>query len=775
MKNKLLAISIFWVSSLMAHAATLYVDLNNTTPATPFGSWATAATNIQMAVDATSDGDTIVIADGTYVITNSITINTAITVESLNGPDAVFVDAGGSNRVFTLGKVDCTLSGLAITNGFHSSGGGVYCPTGFWDIYDLDRQIVTNCVFSGNNADQGGGMYRGIAKNCRFESNTGHMGAGAGYTQAIDCEFISNVVDGTANGGGMKEGEAIRCIFTNNTSAIGGGMAGGTAIDCTFFGNKATHSGGGKYGGTATGCVFTNNSAVYNGGGINGITANNCTLFANYAGWAGGGAYESASTDCLFQENSVGNGGDRSGGGMCRGSATGCTFIENKALNNGSGGGVYANQNITLESCTFTSNSATRGAGAYVTSGSTVNNSVFDSNSADAYAALYGGTANNCTFTENSSRNGEGGGMYGGTANNCIGWNNSAQSNADFSSVTTTNSCWTADPLFVDAANADFHLLETSPCVDTGSNALASALTRDRDGNERIQNGTVDYGAYEFVPPILTTNTLTIASIHGSPTPAVGAHQYVYGTVVTCSVDSVTSGQTNYSAKGWTLAGQEPSNGTTNWFELTSSTNATLTWNWKTNYWLEVSTVGSGSVDHASGWYEKDSQQTLSATPDAGWLFMGWSGAASGTNEAFVTMSQPQSITATFSDDADGDGLTNTEEATYGSDPWKADTDGDGFDDGFEVQKGLSPTNDDSDVATYIQNHDSSFGLYPSNVVLDVAIGQMLLETAGGNATLNLQLEQSDDLQSWTNAGDAVEWILPVGSEKKFFRVRSEK
>ena len=167
--------------------------------------------------------------------------------------------------------------------------------------------------------------------------------------------------------------------------------------------------------------------------------------------------------------------------------------------------------------------------------------------------------------------------------------------------------------------------------------------------------------------------------------------------------------------------------------------------------------TGSGSVDVSDGFFAKGSEQILTATPDAGWLFMGWSGDASGTNEAFVMMTEPKTVMANFSDDADGDGLTNTEEAGLGSNPWNSDTDGDGFDDFFEVGKGLSPTNDDSDVAVYIQNHDSSFGLYPSNVVLDVAMGEVLLDIVGNEASLNLQLKISDDLITWTDAGSTNE------------------
>lgn len=274
---------------------------------------------------------------------------------------------------------------------------------------------------------------------------------------------------------------------------------------------------------------------------------------------------------------------------------------------------------------------------------------------------------------------------------------------------------------------------------------------------------------------------ITVASDHGSPNPAVGTRGYLRDATITCSVGStVAENGTNYTCTGWTGTGSIPESGTSNSTDAITLTNSTstITWNWiESEYWLETVVSGNGSVVPGNGWYAAGTNLEISAVPDSDWLFMYWTGDLSGgysSSNTILLIDCEKAVTATFSDDADGDGLYNTNEWAIGTDPRDSDTDDDGFDDYCEVTEGLSPTNDNTSIVDYIRSNGSVFDLYSSNVVLDVAIGQMLLECIGGNAYLDLYLEQSDDLIIWTNAGDAVEWILPVDADKQFFRVRSQ-
>ena len=184
-------------SNLMA--STLHVDLNSTNPTAPYASRETAATNIQTAVNAAVDGDTVQVWDGHYLLASEILVSKAITVQSANGPDTTIVDGKGSVRCFNLGNTACVVEGLTITNGYSSgNGGGIYC--------DDTTPVVTNCTISGNSAKYGGGMWYGTANHCILSGNT------AAY-----------------DGGGMRKGTANNCTISGNTASdFGGGMINGT-------------------------------------------------------------------------------------------------------------------------------------------------------------------------------------------------------------------------------------------------------------------------------------------------------------------------------------------------------------------------------------------------------------------------------------------------------------------------------------------------------------------------------------------------------------------
>ena len=67
------------------------------------------------------------------------------------------------------------------------------------------------------------------------------------------------------------------------------------------------------------------------------------------------------------------------------------------------------------------------------------------------------------------------------------------------------------------------------------------------------------------------------------------------------------------------------------------------------NYALTVSAGTGGSVSPTSGTFESGTEITITATPNIGFMFVGWSGTSSGFNPSLIiNISQNTSLTATF-------------------------------------------------------------------------------------------------------------------------------
>ena len=88
--------------------------------------------------------------------------------------------------------------------------------------------------------------------------------------------------------------------------------------------------------------------------------------------------------------------------------------------------------------------------------------------------------------------------------------------------------------------------------------------------------------------------TLTVASAHDSPNPAVGAHSYADGSSVTASVTSpVTEGNLVWTCTGWTGTGSVPATGSVSTTTFTITADSSITWTWSSAPVQRTLTVAS--------------------------------------------------------------------------------------------------------------------------------------------------------------------------------------
>ncbi|MEM3426548.1 MAG: DUF2341 domain-containing protein, partial [Thermoproteota archaeon] len=178
-------------------------------------------------------------------------------------------------------------------------------------------------------------------------------------------------------------------------------------------------------------------------------------------------------------------------------------------------------------------------------------------------------------------------------------------------------------------------------------------------GLSSSQSGTivVPSGGGSVTATYKTQYYLTVSSAYGSPTPTSG--WYDAGTYIIASVSSPVSGGTGiqYVCTGWTGTGSVPSSGSSTSVQFTISMPSSITWNWKTQYYLTIQSnpYYYGTVSPSSGWYDAGTQVQISAVPyQMCYTFNSWSGSGSGSytgsaNPVTITVNGPITETATFS------------------------------------------------------------------------------------------------------------------------------
>ncbi len=414
---------------------------------------------IQEGIDAAVNGDTVLVAPGTYV-ENIDFIGKAITVKGGGNAGETTIDGNqaGSVVVFNTGEgKGSVLSGFAIENGTAQYGGGIRCSSS-------SPKILCNIVLNNVSYFGGGGIScdnsSPTISNNTISGNSSTDGGGAGvHLNQSDPLITGNII---------KDNELILCadrgggIYCSHSSP--------SIADNIISGNSANYGNGGgiccEYSSSPviTNNIITNNSAMNRGGGAYCYDSSPLISGNTIANNDGSGIHCVKDTGYIVNNIIFGNEAFCAGGIVCtdysRTTVVNNTVVKNKAV--WTGGFLGADFSSPMIINTIIWGNTANGSASQIMIGEPCG---LPSTLTISYSDVMGG----------------------------------------HSSVTVNHGCtlnWgdgmiDMDPLFVDPAGDDCHLTFPSPCRDIADN---SAVTKpyDFEGDPRIAFGTADMGADEF-------------------------------------------------------------------------------------------------------------------------------------------------------------------------------------------------------------------------------------------------------------------------------------
>ncbi len=537
-------------------------------------------------------------------------------------------------------------------------------------------------------------------------------------------------------------------VSGNNSVRVFEVTAGTVNFNSLTMSNGNTSGSPGKHGGNMliqTGTTVTiNNSTFLNGftwgGGIGegGAILNIGTLIIN---------------KCTFSGNrAVSSGAIKNNGSSV---ISNSTFYNNSA--NGFDGGAIRNANaatLTVDNSTFYANKANRNGGAIKNhSGATLHlrNSIL------ANSPKGGDCFNEGNITTNTNNL-----IEDGSCSPALIGDPNLGSLQDNGGITQTMA-----------------LLPGSPAINAGDNATCEA--NDQRGEIRPKHTTCDIGAYEYelkAPTNLSGSTASQTQITLSWTDnsndETGFKIERNGVLITTTAadaigysDSGLSCGTiyNYSVKATNANG-----------DSTAATASVKTQTCPSIYHkLTVNKIGNGTITASYGIncgndceheFLSQSEMTLTATPEANWIFEGWTGDCN--SNGTVTIDSDKSCTATFRQQhsltitVEGQGnvddcgtgctqnhlngetinLTTTSEGDWLLANWGGDCDKNGT---------VTMDSDKSCTATFIEG-------YPLNI--DVVTGKGKVTTATQECQENCQEVMALDATTTLIAEPEIEWVL---------------
>ncbi len=280
---------------------------------------------IQEGIDASTDGDTVLVQPGTYVENinfnghNVVLGSLFLTTGDTSYISSTIIDGNQSSHVVAFGSGEgstAIIIGFTIQNGSSDPGGGIHC----W----ISNPTIDNNIITGNSALAGGGIYcyqsnpTIVSNSINQNSATGGGGIYCSYSYPT---IINNIISGnsvTGNGGGINCYSSSPVVTNNVINENSANIAGG--LYCHTFSNP-----------TISNNIISGNSANYAGGvycyNSTPVIVNN-TISANSANAYGGGIYCFESSPTITNNTITGNSANVSGGGIY------CELVSNPTITN---------------------------------------------------------------------------------------------------------------------------------------------------------------------------------------------------------------------------------------------------------------------------------------------------------------------------------------------------------------------------------------------------------------------------------------------------------
>lgn len=316
-------------SSTTGSGTTHYVDYTATDGTESGDSWHNAHLNLQTALTSSQNGDTVLVAAGTYypsdsgdreaafVLKEGVTVyggyaadesgnrdvSAHVTILSGDIDKDSILDSGNSYHVIAGGK-DALLDGVTVQHGYadgdwcHQRGAGMII---YGSSEEANNPTVNNCIFQDNYALEGGALAcynygTPTITGCTFNDNQAVRGGAVLFRTGSDGVITGSTFSGntsTDRGGavfidyGASPLFSGSCVFSSNSSTGYGGalyvddnasQIGSTSpsiSDCSFTGNSTDASYGGAIFAyntvtflTVTSCTFSLNTAAVEGKNI---------------------------------------------------------------------------------------------------------------------------------------------------------------------------------------------------------------------------------------------------------------------------------------------------------------------------------------------------------------------------------------------------------------------------------------------------------------------------------------------------------------------------